>query len=181
MSDSNKKFLIASTDNQNLQVYAQYNPNQLQFDKNVPWQKTNEGNKPNTNSKPGQGIHQESTGAEGRSLTVELLFDCFESEEKRRDGGVAKEVHALETMASMLDPDSENDDKRRPHQCVVTWGQLEKFKCVIESLSTKYTVFSEDGVPLRATCSLRLKEADVVAEERKKAKAAGGRSAIKDL
>jgi len=36
------------------------------------------------------------------------------------------------------------------------------FKCVIESLSVKYTMFSDQGVPLRATCTVKLKEADTV-------------------
>ena len=40
--------------------------------------------------------------------------------------------------------------------------QNEGFRCVIESLSTKYTMFSDQGVPLRATCTVKLKEADTV-------------------
>ena len=53
---------------------------------------------------------------------------------------------------------------RRPHHCVVSWGDrgLPKFQCVIESLSTKYTMFSSDGKPLRATCTVKLKEATSV-------------------
>ena len=43
------------------------------------------------------------------------------------------------------------------------WGEvLDGFKCVIESLTTKYTMFSDTGAPLRATCTVKLKEADVV-------------------
>jgi len=33
---------------------------------------------------------------------------------------------------------------------------------VIESLSTKYMMFDDGGNPLRATCTVKLKEADVV-------------------
>ena len=36
------------------------------------------------------------------------------------------------------------------------------FKCVIESLSTKLTMFSPAGMPIRATVNLKLKEADSV-------------------
>jgi hypothetical protein len=47
---------------------------------------------------------------------------------------------------------------------VVAWGDrgLPKFQCVIESLSTKYSMFSSDGQPLRATCTVKLKEATSV-------------------
>jgi hypothetical protein len=53
---------------------------------------------------------------------------------------------------------------RRPHQCVVAWGGrgLPSFQCVFEALSTKYTMFSSDGEPLRATCTVKLKEAHAV-------------------
>jgi hypothetical protein len=58
---------------------------------------------------------------------------------------------------------------------VATWGAtVEKFRCVIESLSTKYTMFSDDGVPLRATCTVKLKEADVVSMAKGGGGAAGG-------
>ena len=51
---------------------------------------------------------------------------------------------------------------RRPHYCVITWGErgLPGFRCVIESLVTKYTVFDADGVPLRATCVLKVTECE---------------------
>jgi hypothetical protein len=50
------------------------------------------------------------------------------------------------------------------------------FKCVIESLSVKYTMFSDQGVPLRATCTVKLKEADTVTGQSQSASggAAGG-------
>jgi hypothetical protein len=57
---------------------------------------------------------------------------------------------------------------------VVSWGgALPKFECVIESLSTKYTMFSSEGMLLRATCTVKLKEAHAVD---KKPPASGGAS-----
>jgi hypothetical protein len=77
---------------------------------------------------------------------------------------VASQVAILETLARVRNPTDPDENKRRPHQCVVAWGGrgLPSFKCVIESLSTKYTVFSGDGEPLRATCTVKLKEAHAV-------------------
>jgi hypothetical protein len=143
---------IASLDT-HIQVDAQYNPKELQVDKTVPWQKKSQANKTQET-----GIQLEFTGAEGRSLTLELLFDGFETK-----SSVAGKVETLNTMASVLEPGSADETKRRPHLCVVTWGStVPTFKCVIESLSVKYTMFSDQGVPLRATCTVKLKEADTV-------------------
>ena len=143
---------IASVDT-HIQVDAQYNHKELQVDKTVPWQKKSQANKTQET-----GIQLEFTGAEGRSLTLELLFDGYETK-----SSVAGKVETLNTMASVLEPGSADETKRRPHLCVVTWGStVPTFKCVIESLSVKYTMFSDQGVPLRATCTVKLKEADTV-------------------
>ena len=137
-----------------LEVTAQYNPNVLQFDLNVPWNVNAQANK-----SPEKGIQLEFTGAQGRSMSLELTFDGFES-----NTSVAGTVAKLTKMASVKQRASKDENMRRPYRCVVTWGDtVPSFRCVIESLSTKYTMFSESGVPLRATCTVKLKEADVVA------------------
>jgi len=156
-----KKISIKSLDT-GLLVEAQYNPKELQIDKSVPWSKVNEANKSNAKGSSTQGIHLEFTGAEGRSLSVEMLFDGVEKGSNRTID-VAAKVKDLETLASVIEPGSPQEDKRRPHRCVCVWGStLDNFRCVIESLSTKYTMFDNDGTPLRATCTVKLKEADVV-------------------
>jgi hypothetical protein len=147
---------IGSKDKPSLTVEAQYNPKDLEIGKNVPWQKKNQANQANPT-----GLHLEFTGAEGRTMSLELLFDEYE----KPSGIVAKNVKALNDMASVWDGSSPDENKRRPHLCLVSWGSaIQDFGCVIESLSTKYTMFSEAGVPLRATCTVKLKEADVVAK-----------------
>lgn len=144
---------IASIDEPTLQVDAQYNPKELQIDQQVPWQKN-----PQSNKSPEKGIQLEFTGAEGRTMNVELLFDGYEQK-----ASVAGTVALLAKMASVRDAGSTDENLRRPHRCVVTWGEaVPGFRCVIASLSTKYTMFSEQGLPLRATCTVGLKEANVV-------------------
>ncbi|MBA3539406.1 MAG: hypothetical protein H0T79_07230 [Deltaproteobacteria bacterium] len=158
------KLTIKSLDPGGPEVSAQYNPKELQIDKAVPWSKHAAANKTNAKEEKA-GIHLEFTGAEGRSMSVELLFDGYENKGKIASGGtVIEKVKALEELASVRKPNSKKEDERRPHWCVVTWGQkgIPSFRCVIESLSTKYQMFSEDGLPLRATCTVKLKEADLV-------------------
>jgi Contractile injection system tube protein len=132
-------------------VNAQYNPKELQIDKTVPWQKHNKSG--------ATGLQMEYTGAEGRDMTLELMFDGYEENESVRDT-----VRSLEDMATEK---LQKDNTRRPDHCFVAWGEImgggdNKFKCVIIQISTKYTMFSNDGKALRATVTLKLKEADAV-------------------
>ena len=153
------KISIGSLDDARLSVDAQYNPKELQIDKTVPWQKHNKSS--------ATGLQLEYTGAEGREMTLELMFDGYEEQISVRDT-----VKKLEDMATEKDmPNPANDPKkptvRRPHHCVVAWGEVmgggdNKFKCVITQISTKYTMFSPQGAALRATVTLKLKEADAV-------------------
>ncbi len=146
------KISIGSYDEPTIHVEAQYNPKELQVDKAVPWQKHNKAN--------ANGLQLEFTGAEGRTMSVDLLFDGYEEQ-----SSIHSKVATLETLASVRDESSTKDEMRRPHHCVVVWGTVmgggdNKFLCVIEQISTKYTMFSDLGVPLRATVTLKLKEAE---------------------
>ena len=155
------KLTIGSLDDGGLTVTAQYNPKELQVDQAVPWKKPDSANK--SGAQANTEVVLEFTGADGRRMSVEMLFDGFEPQ-NGRSVDVAGQVGILEQMAAVRDPKSKSENMRRPHHCIVSWGDrgLPKFKCVIESLSTKYTMFSSDGKPLRATCTVKLREADKV-------------------
>lgn len=169
------KLYLGSVDDEDLHVEAQYNPKELQIDQTVPWKKPDASNKSgNKKSAPGEGIALEFSGADSRNLTVEFLFDGYESE--GRTVNVQAEVEKLQKMASVINPTSTKEEERRPHLCVVAWGYkkgtgankaMPSFRCVIASLATKYTMFSSDGVPLRATCTVKLQEADIVDKKKK--------------
>lgn len=185
---------IGSVDDEKITVTAQFNPAQLEISQTVPWKKPDSANKQNEDkgkkggkaAKPGKGgapasptdnaMALEFTGAEGRSMTLELLFDGFEKDDhpgvKNKDKKtVADKVGVLEELATIRKPGSTKDAERIPHKCVVTYkalGKDGKFVCVIESLTTKYTMFAPDGTPLRATCTVKLKEAGTVTKAKEK-------------
>ena len=155
---------IGSIDSPGLKVHAQYNPKELEISKTIPWQKHSKANS--------DGMQQEFTGAEPRTMSLELLFDGFEKNQSI-SGMVAK----LEKMASVRN-EKGKDDERRPHHCVVVWGTViggsdNRFQCVINSVTTKYTMFHKEGYPLRATVVLKLTEAHRVSMKEED-KAAGG-------
>lgn len=163
---------LKSANANQLTVRAQYNPATLQVDQSVPWKKpdaaTQGGTQPAggggaaaSSSGPDNSMALEFTGAEGRSLTLELLFDAYEGGARSVD--VAASVGVLERLAAVRDASSKDEKLRRPHHCLVVWqGVLKRFECVIENLSTKYSMFDTNGVPLRATCTVKLKEAKIV-------------------
>jgi hypothetical protein len=146
---STAKLHIATMEGPKVDVTAQYNPKELGIEKAVSW---------NAAAKPqGDTPTLEFTAGTNRSMTLELTFDGYE------DG---KNVHSeyvekLTKMAMAIDEHSSKPDLKRPPKVQVIWGsnKLPNFVGVIESVSTKYTMFLPDGTPVRATCNVKLKEA----------------------
>ena len=59
-----------------------------------------------------------------------------------------------------VEADEAAKDEKRPARVMIVWGALPEFEGVLESVSTKYTMFSDQGFPVRATCTLKFKEAN---------------------
>ena len=168
------RLTIGSLDDSKLTVVAQYNPKEIELTRTVPWQKHNSDNTPEARrKKPAPGSDVEYTGGEGRTISLELLFDSFETKKS-----VSKQLLDLDEMATPRDASSPKGELKRPHQCVVVWGTyaelneqtrerpeseraMRPLRCVIESLAVKYTMFSAEGVPLRAVANVKLREAVV--------------------
>ena len=146
------KFSIYSVEGPKIEVTAMYNPKELQVDKSVPWAKS-------PKSKADQP-DLEFTSAEGRSMSFELMFDTYET---------GKNVHT--EFVDNLIKLTLVQDLKRPPKVGVKWGsgKLPEFQGVIESVSTKYTMFLPDGTPVRATCHVKIKEASSVAVKKSRA------------
>ena len=50
------------------------------------------------------------------------------------------------------------DDKPVPPLVVFSWGTITSFPAFVTQVSAKYTLFSADGTPIRAVCSVTLEE-----------------------
>lgn len=134
------------TGSQDLFVRAQYNPKELQIDKPVLWVDHPE-------------LAPEYKGRAPRTMTLELLFDGYED----RTFDVQDQVNKLDQLASPREPDAPSEAHRRPHRCVVVWGErgIPALRCVIEAMTAKYTMFDDGGEPLRATCTVKVREIDI--------------------
>jgi hypothetical protein len=127
-------------------VEFMFNPSKYRVSRSISWQ-------------PGKqkGVdvpEMEFVRGEGRTLSLELFVDTYES------GGNAQDfVKKLEALTEVDPANEKNDKKRRPPQVRFGWGaQPPQFKAVIKSLSVTYTLFHSDGRPARATVTVDLQE-----------------------
>lgn len=145
---------IASIDDASITVTAHYNPSELAIGKTMPWSTKNEQNDPTAETKSKQDSH-EYKGTPARTMALELLFDGYETAES-----VEPIIDLLEVMSTVRLPESEIEELRRPHFCVVVFGEgIKPLRCIIKSLKVRYTMFGRDGTPLRAVVNLELEEA----------------------
>ena len=150
------KFVIGTLQGEDLQITAQYNPKELSRSASAAWNVH-----PNTSARQSASgetnIWMEYKSTEPRSLTLELVFDGYE------EGiSVAPLVEQLESLTLPKDMSSQKLSDRHPRACVAVWGK-QSLRCVVLSVATKLSMFDESGEPLRATCTITLKETDVVA------------------
>lgn len=146
------KFMIGTvpeTGEEPITVEAQYNPKELQIESPIAWTEHKVLGAQVVATKP-----MEFSGMGAETMKVELVFDAFEEDSDY----VVESIAALKRMASVNEKLHVRRGKfERPCFCVATWGTQQAFRCVIESIVVKYTMFSVDGTPLRATVTLGLK------------------------
>jgi hypothetical protein len=90
-----------------------------------------------------QGLRAQINGY-STSLSVELIFD----DTTRQDGNVRTKTAKLANMVQSV-------DQNAPPTVIFQWGSF-IFRGVIQSMEEVLDYFSDTGVPLRATVSLRL-------------------------
>lgn len=159
------KLSIASLDVSDLTVEAQYNPKELQISHTVGWSDHPSIAGQNTNTLT------EFAGTKPQTMSIELLFDGYETEGVAGKCTVEEHIARLKQLVTVRLPDSSKEHERRPHYCLVAWGErgVPALRCVIESLTTKYTMFSGTGQVLRATVTVAVKEIDIAAIAREQA------------
>lgn len=90
---------------------------------------------------------------EASTLNMDLFCDTTETGEDVR-------VHTRE-IVSLLDIDK---DLHAPPLCTFMWGSL-NFKGLIEKVSQRFTMFSPEGIPIRATLSVSFKAVQTMTEQ----------------
>lgn len=145
------KFMIGNVPDDThdvITVEAQFNPKELQIEAPIKWKEHEVIGAQSVATKP-----MEFTGMGAETMKVELVFDAFEDD----SNAVVDAIANLKKMASVHRDNIHRGKFERPSFCVATWGTQAPFRCVIESINVKYTMFAFDGTPVRATVVLGLK------------------------
>jgi nucleoid-associated protein YgaU len=123
-------------------IKALFNPNQLVFAKSANWKKEDA---------KGRDVPElQFTNSEPRTLNLDLLFDTYDSPDPQKADVRKKHTDAVLKLA-MVD-----SEKHRPPVCRLRWGSVGYFfQGVLQKLDQRFTMFMEDGTPVRAklTCT----------------------------
>ncbi len=89
-----------------------------------------------------------------RTVTMDLLFDTYEKGSDVRE--FTDQITGWEDgkQKGLMDIDSE---LHAPPVCIFIWGAF-TFQCIIERVSKRFTMFLPEGIPVRATLNVSLKE-----------------------
>lgn len=119
-------------------IQVLFNPKEYVIEKKTPWSEINVFG---MDSPPVQ-----FTMGERKRLSMELFFDT--SEEKT---DVREYTNKIEELMMV------NAQEHRPPLLRFSWGNL-SFDCVLEDLVQRFTLFKNDGTPLRAILKVVFKE-----------------------
>lgn len=148
-----KAFLVRK-DNPLLVVPCMFNPKELSVEKSNQFAEVNIPGLPSP-------VFQFVRG-NARSVTMDLFFDTYEQRgdvrifTDRITGWDAGSMFSkLPSIAKgLMDIDS---DLHAPPICLFIWGAF-IFQCIIERVTKRFTMFLPEGIPVRATLNVTLKE-----------------------
>jgi nucleoid-associated protein YgaU len=126
-------------------ITALFNPSKLVLSKSVSWkeQKAKERDVPELQFQNGQP----------RTLTLDLTFDTYDTPDVQKRSVREQYTDKLLKLAMVV------RGKHRPPVCELSWGAPSVFFTgVLEKLDQQFTLFMEDGTPVRATCQCTFKE-----------------------
>lgn len=128
------------------QLDFQFNPKEIALAKSASWKR--EAAKGSASAPPPQ-----FTGSQPSKLTLEMFFDSSETQ----DTSVVKTVEQLFSLTTPTAA-SLTAKKASPPWVVFRWGSLTGFLAYVSQVQAKYTLFTADGLPVRATCQVTLEE-----------------------
>lgn len=127
-------------------IAALFNPNRLVFNKSANWQKQGAAQRDNP--------ELQFTNADPRTLNLDLFFDTYDSPSAGKE-----DVRTYTDKVLHLATVEKHGDKHRPPVCRLSWGAVGVFfQGVLEKLEQQFSLFMEDGTPVRATLRCTFKE-----------------------
>lgn len=133
-------------------ITAAFNPNRLSVSRGVRWDDQKSAKRDNP--------ELQFAGADPSTMSIDLFFDTYDTPNKVKQS-VRKDTTKLLHLATV----EKHGDKHRPPVCQLKWGtQAVFFQGVLTQLETTFTLFMDDGTPVRATakCSFKQWRSNVV-------------------
>src|SRR5215471_1051247 len=125
---------------------ALFNPNKLVFSKSVNWAEQSAAQR--------DVPELQFTNAEPRTLSLDLIFDTYDSPNAEKED-VRKYTQKLFQLTTV----EKHGEKHRPPVCQLSWGAASMFfQGVLQQLEQQFTLFMENGKPVRATARCTFKE-----------------------
>jgi len=155
-------------------IEALFNPNEITLAKSATWEQQR------VISRSGRvsATIQEFRSVEAETFSIELFFDTYES----RSGAMTWRRAATSLLPTSMSQRDATDVRRhtdqvaalaevdrqlhRPPMCHLEWGAFDIFTGVLTSLQQRFTLFLEDGTPVRATLTCSFVEATTAARSR---------------
>ncbi len=126
-------------------IEALFNPNKLVLNRAVLWEEQG--------AKERDVPELQYKRAQPRTFNLELMFDTYDTPQAQKED--VRKVYTNKLLQLTL----VDSDLHRPPVCTLFWGQFgEIFKGVLERLDQQFTLFMENGTPVRATCGCVFKE-----------------------
>ena len=123
-------------------IHALFNPKEYSISKQTTWVNHEQYGKDMPDA--------QFTIGQRRELSMELFFDTY-----------ADRTNVKEYVQQIEDLMLIDHHKHRPPILLVSWGNSKlNFKCVLEQMEQRYTMFMKDGTPVRAIINVVFKEID---------------------
>lgn len=142
-----EKAKIVKLDPPKDEITCLFNPNEYTFSKRNTW----------TEKKvKGKNVPElEFGGGASMTLKMQLFFDTYTT------GGDVRDITNKIWKLMSIDPNltDMNSAKGRPPKVEFQWGATWSFEAVITEISQKFTLFRDNGIPVRATLDVSFLQA----------------------
>jgi hypothetical protein len=132
------------------QIPCLFNPTDYSFSKANTW---------SVQPLTGANVPPPQFGGGGNlKMSFELFFDTYKGAEAEMADVrtyTEKLLNLMKIDSSTVNADP-NAQKGRPPICTFHWGDYWSFKGVIENISLKFTLFTSQGKPVRATATIAM-------------------------
>lgn len=132
------------------EIECQFNPSELKISKEASW----EGEKSPSFNSP----YLQFAGGESATYELSLFFDTYAHEDKKDVREYTNQLLALTMRGagrSMFIVPFSN-----PPMVTFIWGKITLFDAVVEKVEITYTMFSSEGLPIRAKADVSFKQQD---------------------